>query len=57
MNKTKVLSIVLVIFLIVNLILFGTKRITPYVFWIIIGVIAFVAYFLLPYFKKKHLIS
>jgi hypothetical protein len=46
--KLKFLAIALILVLILNFILFALKAVNPLVFWLIILIIAFIAYKVIP---------
>jgi len=50
--KTKIIAVFLIILLIINLILFAFKKISNFVFWLIIIICALFAYKGLPYIRK-----
>jgi hypothetical protein len=47
-NKTKIISIVLIIIVLLNFILFIFNKTNPYIFWSIIVIAALFAYKILP---------
>jgi Sec-independent protein translocase protein TatA len=51
MNKIKILSLLLIIILVANIILFGTGMMPQLYFWIIIAITALFAYKILPKIK------
>ncbi|MFH2028904.1 MAG: hypothetical protein ABIJ08_07215 [Nanoarchaeota archaeon] len=50
-NKRKLVSISLIIILIINLVLFALKKIPQIYFWLMIGIIALIAYKVMPKLK------
>jgi len=53
----KIISICLIVVLVLNLILFGMHVIDLWVFWVVIAVIGFVAYKVLPSLGRKQGVS
>ena len=53
MNYLKFIAIILAILVILNLILFIFKLITPLIFWTIIIGIAIIAYYAIPYLRER----
>jgi len=51
MDNKKIISILLIIILVINIILLATQRIKPLLFWLILGVIALIAYKWVPRVK------
>ncbi|MBW3017554.1 hypothetical protein KY325_00135 [Candidatus Woesearchaeota archaeon] len=53
MNTKKLFSIILIVIVIVNMILYGIGLIHAIPFWIVIAVCAVTAYFVIPRMKAK----
>lgn len=53
MNSVKLIAIMLTILVIADIVLFVFGKITAYLFWIVIIFCALMAYFGIPYLKKK----
>ncbi len=51
LNKTQIISIILIIILVLNITMFAMKRIKPLLFWLVLGVIALLAYKWVPKIK------
>ncbi len=54
MNSIKLIAVMLTILVIADIILFIFGKITGYLFWIVIIFCAIMAYFGIPYMKKKQ---
>ena len=54
MNPIKVFGMICIIILAVNIILFAAGVISTYIFWFIIILMAFAAYYLMPKMKQKN---
>lgn len=50
---TRYVSMVLIVFVILNLVLFSLGKLDPLIFWIIIIIVGLFAYKVVPKFKEK----
>jgi len=57
MNSIKLIAIMLTILVIADIVLFVFGKITALLFWIVIIFCAIMAYFGIPYMKKKQQIT
>ena len=51
--KVKILAIVLIILMVTNLVAFVTKTVSALFFWVLTGIIAFIAFKIIPKMKKS----
>ncbi len=48
LNKKQIISLSLIILLVLNIVLFAMKRIKPLLFWLVLGMVALMAYKWVP---------
>jgi len=54
MNYIKVLAIILIVIVVANIIFFGLGLITPMVFWVVIIMMALLAWFGIPTLRERE---